>query len=392
MRIGIVTYCLSAGGVSNFVLSLSKYFVDHGHIVEIITESERGVWFYKTKEIACKGISFSPGILEWIPLGTIVYSRKVGRYLKNQHFDVILLNHCKYAQTAASLFCRNSIVVSAIHNNSKGVYQVAAKNIQCIDAVTCGSPATMQGAEKFIPKDKLACIPYGIPIPQLNIIKKPSEAVKILFVGRLEHYTKGVLFIPDILKQLFKIQSTPFQLSIVGEGCDSEKLCRQLKENGVMHIVNFEGTIDLNELYSLYNDHHVLISLSLFEGLPFSIIEAMARGCVPVVSRLPGVTDFIIKDGECGFLADVGNVGQYVNILSDLISHPEKLSRMSRAAVVETKERFSVSRMGKDYLELFNKLMQNPSRHVKARLRLTWSDFLPEKLCLLLIKLKNKLK
>jgi glycosyltransferase involved in cell wall biosynthesis len=101
---------------------------------------------------------------------------------------------------------------------------------------------------------------------------------------------------------------------------------------------------------TLLAEHDALLAPSRFEGFLLTLVEAMAAGCVPVTSRIVGVTDAIIEDGRSGFLFPVGNVGAAVHAVSRL-TEPSRLRVMSAAARAVACERFTVERMASRYLE-----------------------------------------
>jgi hypothetical protein len=91
---------------------------------------------------------------------------------------------------------------------------------------------------------------------------------------------------------------------------------------------------------------------SHYEGQPVALFEAMARGVVPVVSRLPGITDTVIADGADGFLAPVGDESAFVDRLVSLAEDRERVRTMSRAAWQSALERFGVETMAGRYVDL----------------------------------------
>ncbi len=68
--------------------------------------------------------------------------------------------------------------------------------------------------------------------------------------------------------------------------------------------VSYAGSVQLSDIPVIMASHDVLIMPSRFEGLGMTMIEAMAGGCVPVVSHIRGVTDTIVVPGQNGFCSD----------------------------------------------------------------------------------------
>jgi hypothetical protein len=124
---------------------------------------------------------------------------------------------------------------------------------------------------------------------------------------------------------------------------------------------------------------------SLYEGLPIVLLESQACGCVPVVSKLPGITDVAVEEGETGVLVNVQDIAAFAQSVAALYRDPARWSRMSRAGNARVRERFSVEMMGKSYLELVTDAVSGryPLRHPRASRRVidlslfSWRDFLP---------------
>jgi glycogen synthase len=99
------------------------------------------------------------------------------------------------------------------------------------------------------------------------------------------------------------------------------------------------------------NGHDAFLFPTKYEGFPIALIEAMASGCVPVVSRLAGITDCIIVGGVNGFLFPIGNVRQATLHLLELLSDKSLLTEMRNNAKEEVKG-YGLSQMGERYYKL----------------------------------------
>ncbi len=117
---------------------------------------------------------------------------------------------------------------------------------------------------------------------------------KVLAVGRLVNQKNFSFLISE-----FKNSKSSFEIDIVGNGPDKEKLLAQAKKHNVN--INFLGNLNNNELLKLYQDYKFFISTSLFEGNPKSLLEAMGSGCVVFGSNIKNHSE-VITDNVNGFL------------------------------------------------------------------------------------------
>jgi len=78
----------------------------------------------------------------------------------------------------------------------------------------------------------------------------------------------------------------------------------------------------------------------------------MACGCVPLVSRLPSITDKTVEEGHNGVCIDVGNSEAYVQAMAQVYEDRARHTAMARAARWTVEHRFSVERMAQDYRDV----------------------------------------
>lgn len=252
-------------------------------------------------------------------------------------------------------------------------------------------------------EDRLTLIPHGIDAAPYDDPRPPKtgEALRIAFLGRLEHNQKGVLFIPDIVEAL-RTRGTRFHLTIAGEGVHRAEM--EAAMNGAIQSeeVQFVGRLAPSEVPAFLAVHDVLLFPSQFEGFGFVLIEAMMAGTVPVASRLDQITDFIVEDGESGYVCPVGDVRCFSERLAALQEDGTLLARLQRQAASSARSRFSQSRMATDYASLFGAVVsQEPhglppvawsAFRVDPAFRPRWRRFVPRPLRAVARRLLRKIR
>ncbi|MDX3924420.1 MAG: glycosyltransferase family 4 protein [Shinella sp.] len=179
-----------------------------------------------------------------------------------------------------------------------------------------------------------------------------TPGLRLAYLGRVEDVSKGVFWLADIFKQL----TTDATLTIAGDGPDLERLKVRLAPFG--DRVHFHGFVAPEEVPALLCRHDVLVMPSRFEGFGLTIIEAMAAGCVPVVSRIAGVTDTIVEHGVNGFLFPVGNSRLAARSV-DGLGDPETWRRMSDAARRRAGNAFTIAQMAERYRKVIDLVQHN---------------------------------
>ena len=115
------------------------------------------------------------------------------------------------------------------------------------------------------------------------------------------------------------------------------ELERLAELEGISSQVTFYGGIDHGEIAVYLEKAHVCILTSFSEGVPVSLMEAMAKGVLAVGPAVTGVPELII-DGVTGRLADPQNPTSFADALSEIhdsISLRKEMSDAARAHVEE---------------------------------------------------------
>src|SRR5690606_3998537 len=127
---------------------------------------------------------------------------------------------------------------------------------------------------------------------------------------------KGVDLILDTARLLPEATFT-----LVGAD-DSNPWVKDKPANVVIHpVTNKQGLMDL------LNKHRFYIQLSLMEGLPNALCEAMLCGCIPIGSNVAAIP-FII--GETGYVLKQKNVDDLINLMRDAMMDKQLTGAMAR--------------------------------------------------------------
>ncbi len=100
----------------------------------------------------------------------------------------------------------------------------------------------------------------------------------------------------------------------------------------------------------------VFVLPSHYEGLPLSLLEAMAEGVPVVASRVGGIPE-VVEHGKNGYLIEPEDAEGLGRMLADLWSHPEWRSAVGTAGARTVAERFSSASMGGQYLRVYDELL-----------------------------------
>lgn len=221
----------------------------------------------------------------------------------------------------------------------------------------------------------LHLISNGIsPEPFENAAAEPRGEEPILrlgFLGRLEHTQKGVFHLPKIVRELNR-RNVNFQLRIVGKGKHRSIIEHEMKDEIARGQVEFLGAISPQQVPDFLAQTDIYVFTSHFEGCPNALLEAIMAGSVPVSWLIEGITDFIIEDGNSGFIHPVGDYASFAHSVALLDKGRARLNLMSRAASKAGRERFTPQRAAVAYAKVFNEVMAvAPPKWVP----IPWRDF-----------------
>ena len=176
--------------------------------------------------------------------------------------------------------------------------------------------------------------------------RAPREG-DLVFVGRLVS-DKGADRLVAALA-LLAARGIRAGLTIVGDGPEAPALRRQAGDAGVADRVRFAGWQEGAELVATLNRHRVLVVPSVWEE-PFGVVvlEGLACGCVPLVSRSGGLPDAV---GDCGMVVARDDPAALADAIESLLGNTglRDTYRMRAAAHLR---RHTPDRVGKDYLQV----------------------------------------
>jgi glycosyltransferase involved in cell wall biosynthesis len=158
---------------------------------------------------------------------------------------------------------------------------------------------------------KVMVMPKGIDLNSFHYINTSNEPIINTIVTRSlqsEYKHETILKAFAILKE----KNIAFNLTIVGGGILLNTLTMLTKQLGIESQVKFTGKIDYLNLPKLLQESNIYISMPTTEGVSASLFEAMACGCFPIVTDLPGNRSWI-KQGVNGVLVPSENEKELAN-------------------------------------------------------------------------------
>jgi colanic acid/amylovoran biosynthesis glycosyltransferase len=193
------------------------------------------------------------------------------------------------------------------------------------------------------PAEKIMVHYHGINLARFGYSARPAnpEPLVILFVGSLGNPKKGV---DHILRAFAQIagQRPHVRLRIVGDGHLRPGLEHLAESLGIARQVTFAGFVPHERLHEELGAAHIFCHPSVTtptgdkEGIPGTVVEAMASGLPVVTTQHAGIPE-MVRDSKDGFVVAERDEAALVRSLLRLIDNAELRQRMGEAAAQQAR-------------------------------------------------------
>ena len=222
------------------------------------------------------------------------------------------------------------------------------------DAVSVLSSAELAAYRKFDPRIRVHLVPNAIDPSGLAGRTRSCNAdrpLRLVYVGRLVR-AKGLFEVIEAMTEL-KIAGREVELCIAGEGGDQAALMAASQQAGLGDRIRLLGSVFGAEKWRLWLDSDVFVFPTYHrEGLPYSLLEAMAAGCVPVTTSVAAIPD-VMRDGEHGLFVPANDASALAMAVAALDDDRAGLFRMAGAARQRALEHYTVGRLAEDFRKLY---------------------------------------
>lgn len=358
---------IQGGAVEKMWFALGKEFAQNGHQVTQISKQSLDLPDSEiidgVHHIRIKGYDMPKSglLLKFLDL---LYTIKICKLL-SANFDVIVSNTFWAPIVLPTKAKQISLVdVARMPKGQMRLYSSVAR-------LRANSTPVAKAIQKEIPdswSNKVVMIPNPLPFDPTTTVDFIQKKPIILYVGRI-HPEKGL----DLLINAFKQTDQTYKLQLVGpwqtaDGGGGPAYLQYLQKLAGQVAVDFiEPIYDLDKLNQLYLQASIFVYPSIAEkGETFGLapLEAMAWGCIPIVSNLQCFQDFI-RHGENGLIFDHGS-SSAIKQLSDCIwqLHTDKqLSTKLAHNALKVRQTHSIHHIAKLFLEEFDHIKDQANGH-----------------------------
>jgi len=200
--------------------------------------------------------------------------------------------------------------------------------------------------KEWLPGCLVEYLPNSIDLKPYRHLPRPragagDRAVRMLLLGHIGR-DKGSFDMVEAARQLTRLVPTvPWQIEFRGEALHSggpEEVQKLIDEYALGDRVHIRPPVYAADKVACLANTDLFVLPSYHEGMPISLIEAMAAGIPVVATHVGGIPDLIV-DGENGLLVSPGQPGALAAALARLIEDAEGRTRMGLAGRLRALER-----------------------------------------------------
>ena len=363
----VITRMIVGGAQENTLLTI----IDHlkkGHDVTLVTgpsPGPEGKLLEKFDAPPFDTVIIDDLVRELSPIRDFRAYRALKKYFLKEKFDVVHTHSSKAGviARAAAWDARVPFVCHTVHGQAFHRYEKPWKNFiyktaerwaakRCHKIYAVAQAMIDQCVEAGIaPKSKYQVVYSGMVLDDFLNAKPdrelrgqlgiPETAPVVVAVARLFPLKGYEYFVPAAKLIADKLPETRFL--IVGDGVMTEEVKAQAEELG-LHFA-FAGLVPPSEVHRYIAISDILAHLSLREGLPRAVVQALACGKPAISFDLDGAPEVIIP-GETGYLVEPMNSDQVAEFAVELLRDNEKRNVMGEKGKALVADKFDWSRMG----------------------------------------------
>ena len=180
--------------------------------------------------------------------------------------------------------------------------------------------------------------------------RPPTDRPRLVMVGRLQA-PKDPL---TLVRALATLHGVDFEALLVGDGPERAAVEEEVRRFGIESTVRLLG--ERSDVPELLGTAEIFVLSTRSEGLPLSILEAMAAGLPVVASNVGGVPELVI-DGETGLLVPAGDPRSLAAAIERLLEDQSLARRLGEAGRSRVAEHFDLGAVRQAHFDLYSDLL-----------------------------------
>lgn len=182
---------------------------------------------------------------------------------------------------------------------------------------------------------------------------------RVGYIGRISR-EKGPAQFLKVARLLSRLDED-IQFIMIGEGPLAAWVKTEIQRLKLDHLFTLTGYVPQTEIAAMYGGLDLLLSTSHTEGLPNTLLEALACGISVVATRVGGVAE-VVTHGHNGLLVPDGDTTALAQSVLDLKANPQRAARFSRNGSARIRAEFNFPKRIASMERLYTELVMGGSR------------------------------
>ena len=332
----IIIPSLKSGGTQRVICTLIEEWARQGRSVHLLTLEGSESDFFKLPEAVRRtavGLASASGGRLAAHVSNVVALFRIRKLLRTSRPEAVLsvLTATNVLVILASLGLELPIIVSERNDPTRQNAGLLWASLRWLlyrraTMATANTDHAVEAMMAYVPKHKLAMVPN--PVALDVTLAKPASARTILNVGRLVP-AKGQNAIVAAFSSLAH-GNPDWRLCILGDGPLRHALSRDIEKSDLGGRVSLPGNVSNPGDY--YAASAIFVLASAYEGVPNTLLEAMAHGVPCIVpDSLPGALQYVEQDVS-GLIYRFGDTEDLARCIARLMADPDLRVRLGQKA------------------------------------------------------------
>lgn len=349
-------------GVSTHINQLNDSSLSNDFLIDNFTVGSRR--FDESKLSKLYRHVTSPALFAWklIRFKVDIVHLNTSMDFKGFFRDAVFLIIAKILHRKVVLQLHAGLKPDVFFDKASWQYPARRTILNAADAVVLLSKLEFSHAQGFCAFKSLHVVPNAIDLNALKITKKQHDGEFIfVYIGRLID-TKGVKEGIEALAILSQEGYKNISFKIAGSGPYENELKQLSISLGVDKLVNFLGSIFGATKIQFWQNADLLVFPTYFdEGLPYTILEALASGTPVITTKIGGIPE-AIEDGVQGLFVPPKNAEAVAEAIKAILSNQTLLEEMSELCVKRAHQEYSIDRLADQFTSIYKSMLPSPSQ------------------------------
>lgn len=283
---------------------------------------------------------------------------RLRRDLRELRIDVVHAHGYKSNLYGFLASARSAVhFVSTCHRFDQGLRDTLDRPIlRRADRVTAVSREAAQSLMSVygLPAAQVVTIPNGVVVPEALPAPAFPPAPGTVVVGMAARLAPEKAP-QDLMRAaaLVHAECPQVRFLIAGDGPLMPELVQLRAQLGLTEVVALPGFAA--DMAAVYASLDVVVQPSYREGMPMTLLEAMAAGLPVVATRVGAAPDFVV-DSRTGMLVAAGDVAGIAERIERLVTDPGLRRQIGGAARAEVVAKYSADEMARQYAQVYRSL------------------------------------